>query len=232
MPSRRFLMQPPRPEIATPRCLLSITTIGRAIAVGVSLLPFVAQSAALDSQFRAPTFTSQSEAQHVVVLPGDSFLVFGGFNQLNVAGTEGLVKFKPDGARDSGFQFAAGYVEVTAVAAMPDARLIVAARREEKSGRKSYKILRLNSNGSIDSAFDAGSGADDLVRSIVIQGDGKILAGGFFNTFSSTSRPYLVRLQPDGAIDASLKRWRYRPSIRFIGQVSRRISPCRQTEKF
>ncbi len=140
MPSSRFLMQPPRPELATPKCLLLITTIGRAIAVCVSLLPLVAQSAELDPQFRAPTFTSQSEAQHVVVLPGDSFLVFGGFNQLNVAGTEGLVKFKPDGTRDPSFQFASGYVEVTAVAALADGRLIVAARREEKSGRKSYQI--------------------------------------------------------------------------------------------
>lgn len=145
------------------------------------------------------------EAQRVVVLADDSFLVYGRFNQLNGVATGGLIKFHPDGSRDTSFHFAANYVEVTAVGVLSDGHLIVAAHHEEKSGRKSYEILRLTANGSIDNSFNAGTGADDLVNSITVQPNGKILVGGFFTSFSAAARPYLLRLNPTGTIDTTFR---------------------------
>ncbi len=57
--------------------------------------------------------------------------------------------------------------------------------------------------GSLDRTFDPGSGANDLVRSVAVQSDGKLMVGGAFTSFNGTNRSYLARLLADGLIDAS-----------------------------
>lgn len=178
---------------------------GSCVAAALMFSAAAYAAATLDAQFHAPSLTAESDAKRVVALADDSFLVFNGFKQLDGAATEGLVKFKADGTRDTSFQFPRGYVEVVAVAPLGNGQLIVAAHREEKSGRKSYPILRVNANGTIDSSFNAGDGADDVVRSITIDNNGKILVGGFFSTFSGAARPFLVRLNGNGSLDTTLQ---------------------------
>jgi uncharacterized delta-60 repeat protein len=54
-----------------------------------------------------------------------------------------------------------------------------------------------------DSSFAIGSGADEMVNSILVQADGKILVGGGFTQIAGQSHPYLARLNSDGQIDPS-----------------------------
>ncbi len=53
-------------------------------------------------------------------------------------------------------------------------------------------IARLNSDGTLDTAFNPD--ANDIVFSIVVQGDGKILAGGFFSGIGGQPRNHIARL--------------------------------------
>ena len=64
--------------------------------------------------------------------------------------------------------------------------------------------MRLNSDGSRDSAFNIGSGFDDLVWSIVpaADGTGDIYVGGYFTTYNGVSANHIVRLNSDGSLDA------------------------------
>src|SRR5262245_58722525 len=62
-------------------------------------------------------------------------------------------------------------------------------------------IGRLNPDGSIDTSFDPG--ADAQVEVLVIQADGKILAGGGFTTLAGAPRSRIGRLNSDGSIDSS-----------------------------
>src|ERR1044071_760288 len=58
-------------------------------------------------------------------------------------------------------------------------------------------IARLNSDGTLDNAFDPN--ANDFVYAIAVQADGKILVGGFFNGANSIggqSRNFIARLDP------------------------------------
>src|SRR2546427_473223 len=50
-------------------------------------------------------------------------------------------------------------------------------------------------------AFDPG--ADDVVRTTVLQPDGKILVGGNFTTLAGQTRNYLGRLNADGSADTN-----------------------------
>src|ERR1051325_10595571 len=53
----------------------------------------------------------------------------------------------------------------------------------------------------LDTSFDPGSGANDLVESLVVQPDGKILICGIFTQFNGQPRSYIARLNPDGSLD-------------------------------
>jgi uncharacterized delta-60 repeat protein len=57
--------------------------------------------------------------------------------------------------------------------------------------------------GSPDRSFDAGNGANNDVRSLAIQRDGKILVGGRFSLFNGVPHRGIVRLNPDGSLDTN-----------------------------
>ena len=55
--------------------------------------------------------------------------------------------------------------------------------------------------GSLDLTFAAD--ADNAVLTTVVQPDGRILVGGFFNTLSGQPRQFLGRLLTDGSVDGT-----------------------------
>jgi uncharacterized delta-60 repeat protein len=78
-----------------------------------------------------------------------------------------------------------------------------------------YRIIRLNTDGSVDPTFYRANGIANLdVRAIAVQSDGKILVGGGFTQWTgsvqwtgtpktnTTDRPYIIRLTPTGILDA------------------------------
>lgn len=65
------------------------------------------------------------------------------------------------------------------------------------NGTNRNRIVRLNSDGSLDTSFNPGTGADGLVRSIALQPDGNVLIGGNFTTVNGVARPYVARLYGD-----------------------------------
>src|SRR6185436_8529144 len=72
------------------------------------------------------------------------------------------------------------------------------------SGGARTRLARLNANGTLDGSFDAGSAIlNNSVRALALQADNKVLAGGLFNSLSSTSFAYLARFNTDGTLDTS-----------------------------
>lgn len=65
------------------------------------------------------------------------------------------------------------------------------------------RVARLLPDGSVDSSFNPGAGANSNVLAVAVQLDGKVLAGGEFTTMNTTNRPRLARLNGDGKLDLS-----------------------------
>ena len=58
-------------------------------------------------------------------------------------------------------------------------------------------------NGAVDPTFDPDLGFDGEVRSLIVQADGKVVAGGTFPHVNGQSQSYLVRLlNDDGDVDS------------------------------
>ena len=76
------------------------------------------------------------------------------------------------------------------------------------------KIIRLNTDGSIDTSFIIGTGFNDTVEKIEVQNDDKIVVGGRFTEYSGTSYNSIIRLNYDGSIDTT-----FNVGTGFIGTV-------------
>jgi len=84
-----------------------------------------------------------------------------------------------------------------------DGKLIVGGGFTTWNGTSSNHIVRIKVDGSIDSTFDPGSGANNNVNCIAIQDDGKILIAGYFTTYDGVAISRVARLNTDGTLDSS-----------------------------
>ena len=62
-------------------------------------------------------------------------------------------------------------------------------------------LARLNADGSLDASFNASS--DDVITTLALQPDGKILVGGEFSQGNGVFQDGLARLNVDGGLDTS-----------------------------
>lgn len=65
------------------------------------------------------------------------------------------------------------------------------------------RIVRINTDGSIDATFNSGTGANAYVYSAAEQPDGKIIIGGSFTSYNGVTVNRIIRLNSDGALDST-----------------------------
>ena len=80
-------------------------------------------------------------------------------------------------------------------------RIIFGGLFTSYSGVSFNRIVRVNSDASIDNTFNIGTGFNDAVYDVELQADGKIMVGGFFSSYSGVSFGKIVRLNVNGSID-------------------------------
>lgn len=150
---------------------------------------------------------------YAIALQADGKIIIGGnFSIYNGTPCYRITRINSDGSLDTSFSAGtgpSGYVK--SIAIQPDGKIIIAGSFGGYNGVLGYNIARLNSNGSIDPTFNIGngfydqnSGGSDVVNSIDLQNDGKIVCGGDFHMFNGNIRHYLVRINPDGSLDNSI----------------------------
>jgi uncharacterized delta-60 repeat protein len=158
-----------------------------------------------------------------IVLPDGHLLIAGWFNSVDGFRRNYVGRLLPNGAADPSFDPGAGPDgPVMSLALQADHKIIIGGAFTNVSGIKRARIARLNQDGSLDATFDPGSGWQDSlpsnegvpsIRTLAVQLDGKIMAGGNLTTFNGISSPCLARLNPDGSFDDSFKPKLDRPRI-------------------
>jgi uncharacterized delta-60 repeat protein len=138
----------------------------------------------------------------IVLQPDGKILVGGYFSSYSGVTRNGIIRLNSDGTEDNTFNIGSGFgIGVYSIALQPDGKILVGGDFTSYDGTTSNYIIRLNSDGTIDNTFNIGGGFNNYVRTIVQQPDGKILVGGFFSSYNSTSRNRIIRLNSDGTID-------------------------------
>jgi uncharacterized delta-60 repeat protein len=115
-----------------------------------------------------------------------------------------IARLNIDGTFDKTFESSVGFNDqVKALKIQSDGKILVGGSFTTYSGLTSSRIIRLNSNGSVDKSFNIGTGFNNIVRAIEIQSNGKILVGGDFSNYNGTYVQGIIRLNSDGTIDTS-----------------------------
>jgi len=96
------------------------------------------------------------------------------------------------------------------IAVQSDGKILVGGTFSQLNGITRNRLVRLNSDGTEDTIFYSNlissgdnSGFNDIIKTIAIQSDGKIIVGGGFSTLNGNSRKFLVRLNSDGTEDTT-----------------------------
>ncbi len=126
---------------------------------------------------------ASSDISTIVLQSDGKILIGGGFQSVNGNPFKKLlVRLNSDGTIDSSFS-ATLDGPVLGIKVQTDGRIIFGGAFATVSGVLSPRIGRVNADGSRDTSFNVGSGANSTVWSIDMQSDGKIIyAGEFYRT--------------------------------------------------
>jgi uncharacterized delta-60 repeat protein/uncharacterized repeat protein (TIGR01451 family) len=157
-----------------------------------------------------------------VALQTDGGIVAGGvFTTANGAPRGHIARLNFDSSLDSLFQPTSSGANgvVNAVLVQSDARILAGGAFTIMNGVNRFRIARLLSDGSLDSSFDPGAGADGPVAALAETfapgtTNRSLLVGGNFLSFGGGPHRGLVRMGNDGVLDPS-----FNPSLNINGNV-------------
>jgi uncharacterized delta-60 repeat protein len=141
----------------------------------------------------------------IIIQPDNKILIGGDFTTYQGVAANRIIRLNADGSRDTTFAIGTGFPSngVFSIAVQSDGKVLVGGSFQTYQGVSANRIIRLNADGSRDTTFAIGTGFSDEVSSIAIQTDGKILAGGMFETYQGVSATRIIRLNADGSRDTT-----------------------------
>jgi uncharacterized delta-60 repeat protein len=144
-----------------------------------------------------------------VAIQSDNKAIIAGASLTNYSGSTfgtGLVRINTDGTRDTTFNIGTGFTAGTlagyALDIQSDGKIIVGSGATAYSGSTVTRLMRLNTNGTLDTTFNPGV-INNSVLAVKIQPDQKILITGLFNSVSGSIQNNLARMLSNGNRDAS-----------------------------
>jgi uncharacterized delta-60 repeat protein len=131
-------------------------------------------------------------------------LIGGNFTKYNGTSINRITRLNPNGNLDIAFNPGSGFFGTVYTASIQsDHKILVAGHFTKYNGVERNHISRLNIDGSLDATFNPGSGADYDIYAMAIQNDGKIVIGGYFNSYNGTAINRIARLKSDGSLDTT-----------------------------
>ncbi|ESU24531.1 hypothetical protein FEDK69T_09800 [Flavobacterium enshiense DK69] len=156
-----------------------------------------------DSSFNSG-FGADSKINSIVVQSDGKILIGGDFSYYQGVERNRIARLNFDGSLDSTFNPGTGAdSSVLSIAMQADGKILIVGSFTNYNGVTQNKIARLKTDGSLDSSFNIGTGADMVIFSIAVQQTGKILIGGTFSYYNGIQQMYFARLNVDGSLDNS-----------------------------
>lgn len=152
----------------------------------------------LDSTFQFSPFKSLYQVEAFRVLSDGKIFAAGpnGVNKLNSNGSE-------DTTFDEGSGFCCG-ASAFGMGVQSTGKVLYAGFFSQYNGTPISKILRLNTNATIDATFNIGTGPNNQITRMEVLANDQLLLGGWFNDFNGNATPGgLVRLKKDGLLDTT-----------------------------
>lgn len=161
------------------------------------------------SQYRPDTSNGSTVKRMAIDSQGRK--IYAGTFASAVDYARGLISFKMDGTRNTGFNEGLGAFDTNGSMSLrkaiwqSDGKLLVVGRFTQMAGVSVNSIMRLNADGTPDTSFViTGSGFNSsYIYDVAVQSDGKILVAGDFTSYNGTAIQKVARLNSDGSLDGS-----------------------------
>jgi uncharacterized delta-60 repeat protein len=165
-------------------------------------------TAALDTAFNSAVGTGPNSNIGNIALQTEGtterILLGGQFTAVNGQPRSTLARLELSGALDSTVTTPVRSPgTVFAIAPVSGGKFILGGAFTHINGTPAGNIARVDADGTLDPTFATGTGFNNAVRAIVVQGTGDIVVGGQFTTYngSSSSTGRVARLSPSGVLD-------------------------------
>ena len=158
-----------------------------------------------DSSFTTGT-GSNGSVYTLNVLPNDQILVGGALNTFNGVSTGFMFKLNANGTLDTSFNSGGSGAsgEVDAIFVQPNGKIIVEGTGMTKyNGTTVNYLTRLNTDGTLDSTFNdgtgfvGGTGNGVHAANSIFRQNGNMVINGNFTSYNGTPVGYIVSLQAD-----------------------------------
>lgn len=157
-----------------------------------------------DASFNAGTGTNTatngSSVDFSLPLPNGQVLATGYFDNFNGVPANNIVRLTSTGSIDATFTPGTGpddYIGTSAL--LPSGQYLIAGYFSSYNGTSRTAIARLNTNGSVDPAFNPALPTGSSIDNFTVQPDGRILVAGSFDLGGIVYS--LLRLNADGTLD-------------------------------
>ena len=149
----------------------------------------------LDASFNSGGAGFNNEVEVLVSAPGDRLLAAGNFTQYNGVSQNYAVLLDSTGAIDASFDAGNNLNgAVRGASRQSDGKFLLTGDFTAFGATTRQRVLRLNSNGTLDGTFSTLSGANGRSWSAVQQSGGNVIVGGQFSTFGGAFHSQLAVL--------------------------------------
>lgn len=140
--------------------------------------------------------SSYQPISRILLQDDGKVLVFGAFTEFNGELKNNIVRLLQNGQLDNSFNSGTGVNNANSLQAnlTQNGQIFIYGSFTSYNDTICNRIVLLNSNGSIDSTFNLGSGANDWVQAVINDSTNRIVIAGKFTTYNDETKNNLTRL--------------------------------------
>lgn len=161
-----------------------------------------------DTTFNSVGSGFSSTVGGMIIQPDNKIICTGLFQQYNGESYRGIIRLEEDGSIDTSFVVGTGFnisFPLGGVALQNDGKILVGGGFTSYTGVYAGRIIRLETDGGIDTSFNSGTGfssttGTSFIQRVNILSDGKIICTGVFNLYNGTPVSNIAVLNPDGSL--------------------------------
>lgn len=140
---------------------------------------------------------------NVEIQTDGKILLFGQFSSFNGISRNNIVRLNTNGSVDETFNPPSDTYEIYdnySLAINSDGKILY-VQNYTIGGYVYDRLVRLNTNGSVDESFTALT--DGSIKDVKVQADGKVLIGGWFSKYNGSDVSNFIRVNADGTLENS-----------------------------
>lgn len=138
----------------------------------------------------------------IIEQPDGKIIATGTFTAYQGVSANRIIRLNTNGTRDNTFVIGTGFNGFTQVPRFDSTyKIIVTGLYSEYDGYPANRLIRLNTDGSVDTTLVIGIGFNNTTVDVLVNPDDSMIVTGYFTSYNGSTREGMVKLDSLGAVD-------------------------------